>query len=334
MKLSALILVSFLLSFAACSRYAIEHPIVARCDAPAEDDLRLRWLGAAGIYLTDGETKILIDPFVSRRTATMGMILRNRPLEPDTRQINALARRLGPVDAIIVTHAHYDHVMDVAGLAGRTGAKVYGSRTARHIVVGHGLSGDRFQITTSGDLLQIGDMSIAVRPGAHGRVVSGHVPWTGKLTTNLWSPAPASAYRMGEIMALQIDHPQARLLYSGSAGAVEDVFSPPPADGRPVVSIASVAGWAKSQDYLRRVVTDPGASSVIPVHFDDLFDAQPVHRPEKAHSPMRIGKPSEYAAFVEQVVTLPGEPYFAPLPHDLFSGKQDRSLCAIPIKPQ
>ncbi len=66
----------------------------------------IRFLGHAAFTITDGNTTVLIDPFLSGNP--------NAAISAD--DVNA--------DAILVTHAHADHIGDTVAIAKRTGAPV------------------------------------------------------------------------------------------------------------------------------------------------------------------------------------------------------------------
>src|SRR5258708_1809411 len=84
----------------------------------------MRWLGVAGIELSVGGRTLLIDPFVSRppaRRLWAGRVASDGAL---------VAEKVPQGDVVLVTHAHWDHIMDVPEVARRTGAAVYGSPNA------------------------------------------------------------------------------------------------------------------------------------------------------------------------------------------------------------
>jgi L-ascorbate metabolism protein UlaG (beta-lactamase superfamily) len=75
--------------------------------------VEIHWLGQAATKITSPSGKIIvIDPFITNNPKT----------PPGHKNLDAL----GKVDVILVTHGHGDHTGDVAELAKRTGAKVYG----------------------------------------------------------------------------------------------------------------------------------------------------------------------------------------------------------------
>jgi L-ascorbate metabolism protein UlaG (beta-lactamase superfamily) len=74
----------------------------------------VHWLGQSATKITSPSGKvIMIDPFLTHNPKT----------PPQYKNLDAL----GKIDAILVTHGHPDHTGDVAELAKRTGATVYGS---------------------------------------------------------------------------------------------------------------------------------------------------------------------------------------------------------------
>jgi L-ascorbate metabolism protein UlaG (beta-lactamase superfamily) len=71
-------------------------------------DMNFRWLGVAGIEMVLGEDILVIDPYLTRapfRNLFVGY------LAPDTEQIR---KHLPDCDHLLITHAHFDHVMDAA----------------------------------------------------------------------------------------------------------------------------------------------------------------------------------------------------------------------------
>jgi hypothetical protein len=99
-----------------------------------QTSLEFRWLGVAGFELKFGGSILLVDPFVTRPPAYKLLFGRTRP-------DGALLRRHIPhADHILISHAHYDHLLDAGEIAGYSGGRVYGSENTCRIVEVCGLS--------------------------------------------------------------------------------------------------------------------------------------------------------------------------------------------------
>ncbi|MBL8524616.1 MAG: MBL fold metallo-hydrolase, partial [Betaproteobacteria bacterium] len=91
----------------------VGNAIAQTTPATPAKKVEVQWLGQATIKITSpGGKVIVIDPWVTSNPKT--------PAEFKT------VESLGKVDAILVTHAHFDHWADAPALAEKTGAKIYG----------------------------------------------------------------------------------------------------------------------------------------------------------------------------------------------------------------
>jgi L-ascorbate metabolism protein UlaG (beta-lactamase superfamily) len=85
--------------------------IVAAAGAARAEGVSLQWFGQAAVKITTpGNKVIVIDPFISKNPKT----------PKDLKDLS----KLGPVDLILVTHGHGDHIGDTVAIAEATGAKV------------------------------------------------------------------------------------------------------------------------------------------------------------------------------------------------------------------
>jgi L-ascorbate metabolism protein UlaG (beta-lactamase superfamily) len=138
--------------------------------------VRLKYLGTAGWEISDGRTTILVDPYLSRlhMTSPNDDVLPGDPrrrftaadaAESDTATIEKHIQR---ADAILITHTHTDHALDVPYIARKTGALVIGTESARNLARAYGISGDKLIVARGGDDLEFDGWSVRVIPSLHG----------------------------------------------------------------------------------------------------------------------------------------------------------------------
>ena len=99
-----------------------------RLPTKTQTSVTLRYLGAAGWEISDGSVTVLIDPYVSRINGPPPPGGAGTPMAGDTRlkvgwddiaasDVNAIDTRICGADFVLVTHTHYDHVLDVPQIA-------------------------------------------------------------------------------------------------------------------------------------------------------------------------------------------------------------------------
>lgn len=230
--------------------------------------LSATWLGTAGVLLSDGETRLLLDPFVNRPSFVDVALA--RPLGADRQRVARWVDRVGarPCAAVVVTHSHYDHALDAPLFAEETGARLLGSGSTANIGRGAGLTEDRIQEIEPRTPLRFGAFEVTFLPSEHGKSLIGWVPYPGKILTPLRTPAPARSYRLGGIHAILVRHPAGTLVHHASAATREDTFEGVRAD----LVFLGLAGRAATAPYLEEVVEAVGARRIIPFHFDNFFE--------------------------------------------------------------
>lgn len=99
--------------------------------------ITIQYLGAGGMLISHNQTTIAIDPFFSNVFVKAWKT--NAVLKPDTTAIKAVSgiENLRNVDAVFITHSHYDHVLDVPYLYKKVFEKhppVYGSKSVNNLL--------------------------------------------------------------------------------------------------------------------------------------------------------------------------------------------------------
>ena len=72
----------------------------------------VKFTGVSTLLFSDGQTKLLIDGFFSRPSVFKAIFY--RPVESDVEKIRQSLKRfhINQLDAVLVSHSHYDHAMD------------------------------------------------------------------------------------------------------------------------------------------------------------------------------------------------------------------------------
>ncbi len=266
-------------------RLKFGRPDIARYqgyfDAPAaaaDAGLSVVWMGVSTLLVDDGTSAVLTDGFFSRP----GLVdVAARKLTPSAQRIEAALDRVGirGLDAVLPVHTHYDHALDSAAVAQRTGASVVGGESAANIARGQGLSEDRIVVATPGTALELGAFEVTL-------IKSHHCPpdrYPGYITTPIVPPAKVSAYRCGEAWSTLVVHRPSgrRLLIQGSAGFVPGAL----AGRRAEVAYLGVGQLGVQPElyikqYWNETVRAVGARRVVLIHWDDFF--RPLTAPLRA----------------------------------------------------
>ena len=165
--------------------------------------MRFRWLGVAGIEIEMDGRVLLVDPYLSR--IGLWRVLFGRP-QPDRELITSTIHRC---DYVLVTHAHYDHLMDVPEVVKRTGAVTFGSKNSCQILKLHGVPQESVREVSVGDRLELDTYQVGVLPSEHIRIPS---LVSGSLASGLRLPMRARDYRMDDCFGFLITAGDTRLL--------------------------------------------------------------------------------------------------------------------------
>src|SRR6478752_7937493 len=210
----------------------------------------------------------MTDGFFSRpslRTVLLGKVA------PDHARIDSVLARVG-VDrlaAVLPVHTHYDHAMDSAVVADRTGAALVGGESTAYVGRGHGLPAERIRVATPGEPMTYGAFTLTLVESHH----CSPDRFPGEITEPVVPPVKAATYKCGEAWSILVEHTSgATALLQGSAGYVAGSLAGRRAD---VVYLGIGQLGVQSEDYIRtywaETVEAVGARRVVLTHWDDFF---------------------------------------------------------------
>jgi L-ascorbate metabolism protein UlaG (beta-lactamase superfamily) len=116
---------------------------------PTGDVAVLRWLGTSNYELAYHGKIVIMDTFYDRpaRTASLGFTV----------------AQVTKADVILIGHAHFDHISDVAPVAVQTGAPVVGSAITTAEAIALGVPKAQTITVAGNETLRYGDIAILPR---------------------------------------------------------------------------------------------------------------------------------------------------------------------------
>jgi len=247
-------------------------------EAAEDAPLTVTWAGVTTILVDDGSSALMTDGFFSRPgLANVGL----GQIAPSASRIDDSLKRMGVdrLEAVLPVHTHFDHAMDSAVVAGRTGARLVGGSSAAQVGIGGGLPQDRVVVATPGQPVTLGAYDVTL-------LESEHCPpdrFPGVITAPITPPVKTSAYKCGEAWSTVVHHraTDRRLLIIGSAGFVPGALAGHRAE---VVYLGigqlGVQPERYLVDYWAETVRTVGARRVVLIHWDDFF--RPLTKPLRA----------------------------------------------------
>jgi L-ascorbate metabolism protein UlaG (beta-lactamase superfamily) len=222
-----------------------------------QNSLAFRWLGVAGLELTLERELLAVDPFLTRPSFLS--VCLNR-LQPDETLVKQTFHKC---QFILVTHAHYDHLMDVPAIALKTGAPVYGSQNTCDLLKTCGVPREKVHKVDPGDLLELGAFHVKVLQTEHNQLPGFK---SGSLKPVLKPPLRAYEYRMDTNYGFQIECQKLRtLVWNGK--------SPEGAEPADVLFVNAV----ETVPFYETLIKTVNPVLVIPLHWDNFF--RPLSKP-------------------------------------------------------
>jgi L-ascorbate metabolism protein UlaG (beta-lactamase superfamily) len=179
------------------------HLVVSDSAGAVRDGVRVTYLGTNGYQFEYGGHALLVDPYFSR-VDLLSVSLGSR-IQPNVSRINDglshLASRNGQKDAILVTHGHFDHLLDVPVVIAKTRARLLASASSVDLAKRAGASSG--EAIKPGDVRRIGPWKIRVLSATHDRLF-GKVPFDQR-TLRADVPQRAADWICGEPLAFLIE---------------------------------------------------------------------------------------------------------------------------------
>jgi L-ascorbate metabolism protein UlaG (beta-lactamase superfamily) len=261
--------------------FGIESASTAERDPPGPlPEVAVTWLGNAGWQVSEGNTVILVDPYLSRIRAPAPPGAPPLPAS-DTRRAYGWEDRpvsdhatidahIHHADLVLVTHAHYDHIFDVPYIAERTGATVVGSESTTNILRAYGIAERQLITVRGGEDYQFNGFSLRVIPSLHSPL--DHKHYFSSQTAPPGMKAPLTLQQMhpeGGTLAYLIRIGAHEILAFGGMNYIERELEGLRPD---VVLVGANASRRENYDYCGRLMRVLGYPAlVLPTHWDNFL---------------------------------------------------------------
>lgn len=237
----------------------------AKCSARHGEGIRVTYLGVNGYQFETGEHALLVDPYFTR--VSLWRVASNRPIASDAARVAAGLTHVRPrVAAVLVTHAHFDHLLDVPEVMRHTRAQLVADATAANLVQALGVSRAKCSVVNPGDRKTIGPWKISVLAAQHDRLIGSAPPFPGNVSAPAKSPRKASDWKLGQPLAFLIEANGQRI-YIDSGGRPDSSL---PRVGRVDLAILGVA-LPDSRKRFARAIRALRPRYILPSHQDDFF---------------------------------------------------------------
>jgi L-ascorbate metabolism protein UlaG (beta-lactamase superfamily) len=237
---------------------------------PKNGSIKVTFLGTTMLLFDDGKTQFMLDGFITRLPQEALSSIQTDKASVDKALARAGVKKL---KALFAAHSHFDHALDVAYIAQRTGARLYGSESTLNIGRGGDLPEDQMTLYQLGKKVPIGQFTVTVLPSKHSPPARGINDNLGVVIDKpLRQPANFYAYSEGGSFDFLIQHGDRSILVKPAANYVEGALDDVRAD---VCFLAT--GTLGNQDpafreaFYDQTVAKVKPQLVIPIHWDNFL---------------------------------------------------------------
>jgi L-ascorbate metabolism protein UlaG (beta-lactamase superfamily) len=229
--------------------------------APPKTGVRITYLGTNAYLLQSPDAALLIDPYFSRIGVFRAAL--NLPVA-SSRNLTERYLPVRRIDAVLVTHGHFDHLLDVPEVVALTGARLIASATSIQLARSAGVPPEKCVVVTAGEKVSLRGATVSSLPAKHDRLF-GRVPFDGP--PRRLPPRVAGDWVCGEPLAFLIEI-GGRRIYIAAGGRPNGAL--PTSLGRIDLAILGVALPDSRRQFIQ-ALEQLRPRYVLPSHQDNFF---------------------------------------------------------------
>jgi L-ascorbate metabolism protein UlaG (beta-lactamase superfamily) len=244
----------------------------------APPTLKVKFFGVSTLLFDDSKTQILIDGFFSRPSLSQ-VLFQKIQSQPEVIQRMIQQQHLQRTRAILVTHSHYDHALDIAELGKRLpNTKIIGSSSTLNIARGGRVAEQQLIQIQPLQPMSFGEFKVTAIPSRHTPPTAVNNDLGEEIFQPLQQPAHFSEFKEGHSFDYLIEHQGYTVLVKASTGAIPDQLKNLKVDTL-FLGIAQLSRQSTKfqQNYLDQTLNTLKPKVVVPIHWDDFF--KPVDQP-------------------------------------------------------
>ncbi len=228
-------------------------------------ELKLRWFGTTFFILESENEAILFDPFITR--PGISSLLLFDELKPNIEEYkkwvpDSLQKK---IQAVFISHSHYDHILDLESAMKENEAVVYGDESTKIVAKKIGIEDHRIGKAILNKPISVGHFKVTPLSGKHPSHLLGMTLADGKIKDFKY-PSSAYGYRMGEVFTFLIEFGDYKIFFAASGVPVWKKSY-----NKVDVLIQGIANGKHYEELIKDQVLPSKAKMLIPAHYDNFF---------------------------------------------------------------
>lgn len=226
------------------------------------------WLGATGLIFKADTNVVQIDTYTSRPDSILSAFGK---LDSDIENASDWATKVGLKysDAILITHTHFDHIIDIKHFSQYGSPLIYGTKSAKNFSIGQGIKANRIKVIGHQNEFEIGDFKVKSIKLEHAPNLKKYIVFNGEIKKKKQLPMYIWQMKEGGSLGYQIRFKDKKYLIHASSIASPHIknYNTLQSD----VLFLSIANRKSTKDQIDKIISKVNPKIIIPIHYEGEF---------------------------------------------------------------